>query len=86
MEKRKWPIELLYIYIFQKYRYQNLAKISIYIYIYYNLVIFYIYNMRNKYSQKTKSSFISYFYSRAYGENIFQMSFFLSTPYIECII
>ena len=38
------------------------------------------------YSQKTKSSLISCFCSRAYGESIFQMSSFLSTPHTKCII
>ena len=35
------------------------------------------------YSQKTKSSLISCFCSRAYGESIFQMSSLLSTPHTE---
>ena len=38
------------------------------------------------YSQKTKSSLISCFCSRAYGESIFQMSSLLSTPHTKCII
>ena len=38
------------------------------------------------YSQKTKSSLISCFCSRAYGESILQMSSLLSTPHTKCII
>ena len=40
----------------------------------------------SSYSQKTKSSLISWFCSRAYGESIFQMSSLLSTPHTKCII
>ena len=40
---------MTYIYIFQKYKYQNLTKISLYVQIYCKLIIFYSQNIRDKY-------------------------------------
>ena len=41
---------------------------------------------RGSYNQKSKSSLISCFCSRVYGESIFQMSSFLRIPHTKCII